>query len=770
MPKQFSKLMRPWWLAVFGGLLAMSGSLFAGTSVTHYGITWTFSADRPTGTFANGEPWVLGPVTVTNITPNPSQSVVGVQNGSMKNPVPGAKHGFDSNPVTMPSTSYDPALNVALSLPITLAGGDNLVSAITVNSYPNFFDTVCVLTVVSTTPPAGSFRPAPYGKDHPIRWNKSQVNFSVLQNLTAVADAPSKAYIEAKLPALPWWEWSSNFSGNLLSPWRNLSAGNGGDGKPSTYGREIAGKWGEVGLWLNLNNTQADKEKALIQTIQCGIDIWSYATNGGGYYHDGGHKCGRKLPVLIAAVALNDPTLLAFVKSPDVFQEDTQTFIVKDSDVGRAVVSPKVTYDKSHVGMAEWGVRHRWEPNQDDSRWAAEFTSYRHVVWPAMAGPVLAAELMGRKTEWGHPAIFTYNERYVALSGLSGFSFTRNMWNAYKSGSGNPPVVISPVNNPVINPAAGFFETSQTVAITTSTTGASIRYTLDGSNPTTSSTLYSGPFSVNSTTTVKAIAVSSSGTSTSGITTALMTFSAAPPTFSPLPGGFSSSQNVTLATTTSGAVIRYTTDGSDPTATSSIYGSPIPVSATTTIKAAAFKSGLDTSPVSSGVYAIGQLVGSPSWISVSINPPRTDAFVYEFDAAPSAANIDGVVGLAGVNPITDYSNLACSVRFNSSGKIDARSGSAYQASVDYPYAAGTTYRFRLSVYPKSKTYDVKVSANGGSSFVELAKNWAFRTEQASLGSFNCLGVAAPTGSHSVSNFRVVADRPAQVQGVNSGNP
>lgn len=416
------------------GLLLMSAS--AASSVSHYGITWTFSADRATGTFANGEPWVVGPVTVTQIDPNPGQSVSGTQHGSMKNPIPGAKQGFDSNPVTMASTAYDASLNVALSLPVSLVAGDALVSSRTVNFYPNFFDTICVLTVLSSGPPAGSFRPGPYGKDRTVRWNKSGINYSILKNFAAVSGAPTKAAIEAKLPALPWWEWSGHYSGNLLCPWRNVAAGNGGGDKPSTYGREIAAKWGEVGLWLNLNNSQADKEKAVIQTIQAGIDIWSYVNNGGGFYHDGGHKCGRKFPVLLAAAALNDATLLAFVKSPEIFQEDTQTFIVTQSDVGRVVVSPKVTYSQSNVGMAEWGVRHRWEPQQDDSRWA-DGSAYRFVVWPAMAGPVLAAELMGLKNTWGHPAIFAYTERFVSLSGLPGF--TGNMWNAYKGTIATPP-------------------------------------------------------------------------------------------------------------------------------------------------------------------------------------------------------------------------------------------------------------------------------------------------------------------------------------------
>lgn len=37
--------------------------------------------------------------------------------------------------------------------------------------------------------------------------------------------------------------------------------------------------------------------------------------------------------------------------------------------------------------------------------------------------------------------------------------------------------------------------------------GAEIRYTLDGSNPTASSTLYSAPFTLSETTTVRAVAI-----------------------------------------------------------------------------------------------------------------------------------------------------------------------------------------------------------------------------------------------------------------------
>lgn len=765
MPKQFRSSFRQLWLVLLGALGAMTPGVFASTSVTYYGITWTFSADRSTGTFANGEPWVVGPVTITAINPNPSQSQQGTQNGSMVNPIPNKNFGFDSNPVVSSSIVYEAAKNAALSLPLTLNGGDVIVSAKSqLGDWPTWLKTVCALTVLSSPPASGSFRPGIFGTDRAVKWNVSQINWNVLKNYAAVPATPTKAAIAAKVPPLPWFEWASVWSGNSLQPTDNTADGD------KQYGRETAAKFGEVGLWLNTNQPLDDKKDIAIRLIQNGIDIHNYVKNGGGFYHDGGHKLGRKLPLVVAAMMLNDTDLKSMAGNPDIFQEDTTTWFVNQSDVGRVVnnnypgyPTPE-TYRQEDVGMAEWGIRHRWEPFQDNRNW---LTGYRSVVGPGIMGCWMTAYLMGAQTVWNHPAAFAYMQRYKSVEGTGGVTTTQQalnlqMWNAY-IGSGS---TVTPPNataaNPVITPSSGYFETNQSVSITCATTSATIYYTLDGSAPTSSSTAYTGPITVGSTKTIKAIAYAS-GMDPSGVTTAQLTFSASPPTFSPLPGGFSSSQNVSLSTTTPGAVIRYTLDGSDPTAASSVFSSPIPVTATTTIKAASYKSGLDASPVSSGVYAIGQLVGTPDWISVGINPARTEAFIYAFDVTPSATNLDAVVGLGGTNPVTAYTDLACIVRFNTNGRMDVRSGSTYAASVDYPYAAGSTYKVRMLVYPGSKTYDVKVSANGGA-FVDLAKGVAFRTEQAGLASFSCMGVAAASGTHSVSNFGVVSDRPSQVQG------
>lgn len=60
---------------------------------------------------------------------------------------------------------------------------------------------------------------------------------------------------------------------------------------------------------------------------------------------------------------------------------------------------------------------------------------------------------------------------------------------------------------PVASPAAGTFDTSTSVTLTTATSGADIYYTVDGSTPTSSSTKYSQAIALSATTTIKAIAI-----------------------------------------------------------------------------------------------------------------------------------------------------------------------------------------------------------------------------------------------------------------------
>ncbi len=170
---------------------------------------------------------------------------------------------------------------------------------------------------------------------------------------------------------------------------------------------------------------------------------------------------------------------------------------------------------------------------------------------------------------------------------------------------------ISPAAAPVFSPGGGTYSIAQNVAITSATSGASIRYTTDGSTPNeTTSPIYSGPVNIGITTILQAIAFKA-GFEPSGLTTADYTITSPPiqvadPIFSPGGGAYSSTQIVAITSATSGASIRYTTDGSTPSETAgTLYsGTAVNVTANTTINAIAFKSGLTDSGVVSATYTI----------------------------------------------------------------------------------------------------------------------------------------------------------------------
>ena len=76
-----------------------------------------------------------------------------------------------------------------------------------------------------------------------------------------------------------------------------------------------------------------------------------------------------------------------------------------------------------------------------------------------------------------------------------------------------------------------------------------------------------------------------------------------PPVFSPAPGLFSGTFQVTITAATPGAVIYYTTDGTVPTASSARYTGSIAVSSNETITAVASATGLLQGPPVTAVYS-----------------------------------------------------------------------------------------------------------------------------------------------------------------------
>ena len=424
----------------------------AATSVSQFEFTWKFSQDRTVGQFANGDWWVVGPVTITSITPADTNPNDGIDmHGTMVNPVHAAPNvkciqGWDNRIIY---NNYDPSLNIARSIPYVVANGSSIMScasqvATATGNLPQM-ETIGILTVLASAPPVGSFRPPYIGTDKSIKWNMNQLDYTKLKNLTPVGTPPTFVEAEGQYEHTHI-SLEDNWNGNYLLPINH---------DYPNYGREISHKIGRAALLLNLNYTNSQKETLLIRIVQRGIDICGISNVGGGWQGNGGHLGGRKLPMMIAGHVLNDPTILA--RSNNYFAEDRQHFYVTqfDVDLPRHIADPtrqQDPYTTAMIGTPEWCSDHTTYPADAGSNWNVY---YRTVVGPANVGQALAARIMGLQTAWNWPSFFDYMDRFWTIEGIQNKNistatnsihpFVAAMWNAYRGDSTvvQPPPPIS---------------------------------------------------------------------------------------------------------------------------------------------------------------------------------------------------------------------------------------------------------------------------------------------------------------------------------------
>jgi hypothetical protein len=122
----------------------------------------------------------------------------------------------------------------------------------------------------------------------------------------------------------------------------------------------------------------------------------------------------------------------------------------------------------------------------------------------------------------------------------------------------------------------------------------------------------------------------------------------ATPTITPAAGTYSAGQQVTITTSTSGAAIYYTTDGSQPTLSSPVYSAPIALNGSETIHAITSNSGL-----LSGVAAASYTVTTSHL--VFITQPSNAALSSTLNPAPAVEFVDDLSGKVVTNaasPVT----------------------------------------------------------------------------------------------------------------------
>ena len=157
---------------------------------------------------------------------------------------------------------------------------------------------------------------------------------------------------------------------------------------------------------------------------------------------------------------------------------------------------------------------------------------------------------------------------------------------------------------PTIGGYSPFAQDTQ-VVITCATNGVTIKYTTDGSNPNPESPVYTAPFTITETTTVKAVAllngISSGRTTRTFVKSDSGRTDVVPPVISGVTP-FTESTEVSISAE-AGARIYYTVDGSEPNEGSTEYENPFSISATTTVKAIASLQG-DLSAVTTKIFTL----------------------------------------------------------------------------------------------------------------------------------------------------------------------
>ena len=198
-------------------------------------------------------------------------------------------------------------------------------------------------------------------------------------------------------------------------------------------------------------------------------------------------------------------------------------------------------------------------------------------------------------------------------------------WNNSSVASASFTYTVETVATPTITPNGGELKYgNNTVTIACATDGATIYYTTNGATPTTSSTKYTGAFTLTSNATVKAIAVKT-GWNNSSVASASFTYTVetvATPVIAPNGGEIEAGTTISISCATSGATIYYSTNGAEPT---TVYSAPFALNEAATVKAVAKKTGWNNSATAQASFTIKQEVVEPE--EPEIEEPEEPEFV-----------------------------------------------------------------------------------------------------------------------------------------------
>jgi hypothetical protein len=194
----------------------------------------------------------------------------------------------------------------------------------------------------------------------------------------------------------------------------------------------------------------------------------------------------------------------------------------------------------------------------------------------------------------------------------------------------------------------------------------------------------------------------------------------AAPVISPDGGSFTQPQSVTLSTATSGASIRYTLNGSDPTAdVGTLYSSPIAINSNTVVRAVAFRAGMTTSAVTSRQFTFkqAQTISFPALASrkvgdASFAPGATASSGLPVSYTSSNGGVaviqGGIVQIVGAGTTEIVASQAGDATY-------AAAASVSQTLTVLPSGGSTVTYYRLKVVA-NPTFVLNVGAASGSNY------------------------------------------------------
>jgi hypothetical protein len=279
---------------------------------------------------------------------------------------------------------------------------------------------------------------------------------------------------------------------------------------------------------------------------------------------------------------------------------------------------------------------------------------------------------------------------------------------------------------------------------------AKIRYTTDGSEPTAASPLYTTPFTVSSTTTVKFRAwdnadnVEATNSQLIQIDTVAPTSSIACDGSACSSSAYANDVSVTLSASDDASgvsVIRYTLDGSDPTASSTAYSGPITVSETTTVKYRAWDDAGNVEATNSQLITVTKPPpdGDPPTSSIACNLAVCSTGWYGGPVSVSLSAADGGSGVAAIRYTTDGSeptaasplyttpftvSSTTTVKFrawDNAGNVEATNSQLIQIDTTTPRSSITCNDIRCATGWYKASVSVKLSATDSQSGVAVIR-------------------------------------------------